>query len=314
MASKKSPSDPANRIQAIQEKAAERARLQREEALELKKQNLLSDRQLTLWADAVRAAPNEIVRSALFNARNRSRPREYLREQKVVIIGDGEITYTGEELRQDDETVWLQLIHLARENGLATAFQFTPYSFCKSVNWPINGQSFDRLAKCLARLQATSVLFNSKRLEQEFALSMLPGYSAKRRKKADGGQWTVRMQGELVFLFSEFHYTRVEWAQRLALPEGLATWMHAYYASHREPFPVRVETLATGAGLMPELVPGTELDEEQAAQRRYRLREVKKLIVTALKKLKETGFLVDFQVTRAGLVEVRRATDPRPIV
>lgn len=33
-----------------------------------------------------------------------------------------------------------------------------------------------------------------------------------------------------------------------------------------------------------------------------------------LEALKETGFLVDFEVTRSGLVNVRRATDERPIL
>jgi hypothetical protein len=197
-------------------------------ARERKRQSLLSDKQLTLWVDAVRGAPNEIVRSALFTAKNRNTPRADLKRAVVAVIGDGEITYTGEELRQDDETVWLQLIHLARENGLATPFQFSPYSFCKALGWPLTGQSYDRLESCMTRLQATSLKITSTRLGNEVSLSMLPGFQAKRRKDGDGGLWTVRMHDELVFLFSEFQYTRVEWQRRLALPEGLATWLHAY--------------------------------------------------------------------------------------
>lgn len=297
-----------------QQKAKERDRQAQEQARERKKHGLLSDKQLTLWVDAVRGAPNEIVRSALFTAKNRKQPREDLKRAVVAVVGEGQITYTGEELRQDDETVWLQLIHLARENGLSTAFQFTPYSFCKAINWAINGQSFDRLDKCMTRLQATSLKIASQRLGDEVSLSMLPGYKAKRRKDGDGGLWTVRMHDELVFLFSEFQYTRVEWQQRLSLPEGLATWLHAYYASHREPFAVKVETLAVGSGLMTKELEEAELDAtSQNAERKERLREVKKLIVKALEALKETGFLIDFEVTRSGLVNVRRTSDERPI-
>ncbi len=283
-------------------------------ARERKRQNLLSDRQLTLWADAVRGAPNEIVRSALFTAKNRKQNRENLKRAVVAIIGEGEITYTGEELRQDDETVWLQLIHLARENGLATPFQFTPYSFCKALNWPLTGQSYDRLDRCMTRLQATSLKITSPRLGNEISLSMLPGFQAKRRKDGDGGLWTVRMHDELVFLFSEFQYTRLEWQRRLALPEGLATWLHAYYASHREPFPVKIETLAVGAGLMSDIPENTQLDDAtRTAKHKERLRDIKKLILKALEALKESGFLIDFDVTRKGLVIVRRneETDER---
>lgn len=281
---------------------------------ERKKQSLLSDKQLTLWVDAVRGAPNEIVRSALFNAKNRKTPRTNLKRALVAVIGDGELTYTGEELRQDDETVWLQLIHLARENGLATPFEFTPYSFCKALGWPLTGQSYSRLEACMTRLQATSLKITSARLGNEVSLSMLPGFQAKRRKDGDGGLWTVRMHDELVFLFSEFQYTRLEWQRRLMLPEGLATWLHAYYASHREPFSVKVETLAVGAGLMNE-VPDAQLnDEMHTAKFKERLRDVKKLILKALEALKESGFLSDFEVTRKGIVIVRRSgDDSRPI-
>ena len=293
----------SERIREIGERGQKSAR-------DRKRQNLLSDKQLTLWADAVRGAPNEIVRSALFTAKNRKQPRENLKRAVVAVIGEGQITYTGEELRQDDETVWLQLIHLARENGLATPFQFTPYSFCLALNWSLTGQSYDRLDKCMTRLQATSLKIVSTRLGNEISLSMLPGFQAKRRKDGDGGLWTVRMHDELVFLFSEFQYTRVEWQRRLALPVGLATWLHAYYASHREPFPVKVETLAVGAGLMVEPPEDAQLDDAaRTAKHKERLRAVNKLIVKALKALQESGFLTDFEVTRKGLVIVRRGSD-----
>src|SRR5207249_8609745 len=83
--------------------------------------------QLPTWGDGSRGAPNEILRSALFNARNKKRQREYLEKATIAVIGEGEITYTGRELRQDDETVWLQLIHLARELPLGELVEFTAY-------------------------------------------------------------------------------------------------------------------------------------------------------------------------------------------
>jgi vacuolar-type H+-ATPase subunit E/Vma4 len=291
-----------------QQKAKERDQKARQAARERAKQTLLSDKQLTLWVDAVRGAPNEIVRSALFTAKNHNKPRKDLKQSVVAVVGEGKITYTGEELRQDDETVWLQLIHLARENGLSTAFSFTPKSFCEAIRWTINGETYDRLDKCMTRLQATSLKISSQRLGDEVSLSMLPGYKANRRKDGDGGVWTVRMHDELVFLFSEFQYTRVEWQQRLALPVGLATWLHAYYASHREPFAVKVEKLAVGAGLMTE-----EEVTGQDSKSKERLRDVKKLIIKALEALREAGFLIDFEVTRSRLVHVRRASDTRPM-
>lgn len=78
---------------------------------EIEKQNLV--RQLPLWPEPKRSAPNEIVRSALFNIRNHRVKREFYENIPVVVVGDGSITYNGAELRQDDLDVWLQVIHLA---------------------------------------------------------------------------------------------------------------------------------------------------------------------------------------------------------
>ena len=287
----------------IKQTTSERVQEMSKAARERSRQSLLADKQLTLWADALRGAPNEIVRSSLFTARNRNQARANLKHAIVGMVGKGEMIYTGEELRQDDETVWFQLIHLAREKGLDTPFQFTPYRLCRLLNWPLTGQSYDHLEECMTRLQATSLKMRFQRLGSEISLSMLPIFQAKRRKAGDGGLWTVQMHGELVFLFSEFQYTRVDWQQRLALPEGLATWLHAYYASHRAPFDLKFETLAVGAGLMPKIL----VDPAQMAKHKERLRDVKKLIVKALSALKGVGFLTDFNVKREGLVVVRRA-------
>ena len=48
--------------------------------------------QLPLWPEEIRCAPNEFLRSALFNARNRNQNRRYLRQETLAIIGKGRIT------------------------------------------------------------------------------------------------------------------------------------------------------------------------------------------------------------------------------
>ena len=97
--------------------------------------------QLPLWPEDVRCAPNEFLRSALFNARNRKQPRRYLRQETLAIIGGGRITYTGEELRQDDATVWLQLLQMAADTSPGAVVEFTPYRFCLAVGWTPSGET-----------------------------------------------------------------------------------------------------------------------------------------------------------------------------
>lgn len=91
--------------------------------------------QLVLWPESERGIPNELVRCAVFSAKNRKEQREVYRANApltVPVIGGGEVIYTGEELRQDNETVWMQLVHMSKESR-SPVVHFTPYSFFKSM-------------------------------------------------------------------------------------------------------------------------------------------------------------------------------------
>lgn len=248
--------------------------------------------QLPLWAAALRCLPNELLRSALFNAKNRKQPRAYLKKQDIAVLFEGRITYQGEELRQDDETVWLQLIHLAKEQPLGSVVEFTPYSFCKTIGWPICKGSYERLRECLDRMQATALAVYSKRLAEGVSLSMIPVFAWQDENKQTLKKYRVQVAPQLVELFGDVHYTQVEWAQRLALPVGIATWLHGYYASHREPFPVKLDTIKRGSGMTTE-----------SASR------VRQLVESALAELVNVGFLKSWEIL-GELVHVKRAPNP----
>ena len=104
--------------------------------------NVQRGEQLPFWPAEVRCAPNEFLRSALFNARNRNQPRRYFDGVVLAMLGKGRITYRGEELRQDDATVWLQLVKFAAEIPLGNYVEFTPHAFCKAVGWTPTGDAY----------------------------------------------------------------------------------------------------------------------------------------------------------------------------
>lgn len=254
------------------------------------KQSAVAPSQLPFWNDELRCLPNEIVRSALFNACNRRQARTYLKQSPVTVIGDGRITYTGEELRQDDETVWLQLIHMAKETSLGQTIEFTPYRLCKAIGWTIDGGSYTRLRACLDRMQATSLSVSSKRLKEGVSLSMIPMF--KWRDDGTGRAlrlYQVQIPPQLVNLFGDVHYTHLEWRQRLALPVGIATWLHGYFASHRQPYPIKIDTIKSGAGLTTE-----------------RAAKVHELIKKALNEMESVGFLASWEIV-GELVHVKRS-------
>lgn len=249
--------------------------------------------QMPLWPDEIRCMPNEILRSALFNAKNRNQARRYFKNEEIAVIGQSvRITYTGEELRQNDESVWLQLIHLAKSVAIGSPVEFTAYSMVQALrltNSKPNPNHVTRLCDSLRRMQATSLSVYSKRLGRGISLSMIPKFEWQDESTGCRlPKWRVCVAPELVELFGDVHFTHLQWAQRLALPSGLATWMHGYLASHRDPLPIKLSTLHKGAGCTTD------------TQRKF-----KQLVTAALVELERVGFLKSWEI-RGELVRVER--------
>lgn len=66
--------NPSDKIKSLQRRAAEK-----------------NESFLPHWQEDNRAAPNEIVRSALFNARNKNQKRTYFKQAEIALIGNGSI-------------------------------------------------------------------------------------------------------------------------------------------------------------------------------------------------------------------------------
>jgi hypothetical protein len=267
--------------------------------------------QLTLFPESeCGIISNELVCFAVFSLKNRKEPRAMYRATAplvVPVIGGGEVRYTGEELRQDDESVWMELVHMAKESRSPTV-TFTPGALVRALAWPESGQSNTRLLTTLRRLHSASLEVYSARLGRGVSTGLIVDYTF-----ATGGgrqPWSVtvfRPESELLFLFDKL-YSRVNREARLALPEGLATWLLGFLSSHREPFAHKIETLAIGAGLTLDVPNSGELSEaEFTAKRKARAREVKRMFKNALNELQRVGFLAGFEITTGGVVKVVRA-------
>ena len=254
-------------------------------------------RQLPLWPEPKRAAPNEIVRSALFNIRNHRTKREYYTDVPVVVIGDGSITYRGEELRQDDLDVWLQLMHLARAAKISPddikndqpTVKIVPHSFCKAIGWPPTGHYYAKLENIMGRLSATELIIKSSRLKESVGVSMI----RKKRIREDKdkttrmSEWFIWLEPEIVTLFAGNYFSAIDWEIRKNL-SALGKWLQAYYQSHSEPYPVKVETIMSGCG-----------------SSNARVRDFRELLEKALKELYDSGFLKKWWLAD-GLVHVIR--------
>ena len=240
------------------------------------------------WPDSQRALPNEILRSALFTCRNRRQPRMFMKDEEIAVIGDGQVIYRGEELRQDDELVWMHLMHLMKKLPLGECVEFTPYAFVKALGWPIKGQNYERLRISLSRMQATALRIQSRRLNCFISISLIQKFLSRNDRDESLHRWQVWVGKEMQLLFDEEFLTRVAWETRRSLPDGITSKLFGYWASHRKPYPVKIETLSKlcGSGMLPK----------------HFKAELKK----ALQQLKRIGFLENWEIND-DLVTVTRS-------
>lgn len=213
----------------------------------------IKDMQLSLfdlapWPDHMRALPNDFGRSAIFTVRNKKVPRAALQGQSIYHVNkDVEITYTGIELRaDDDELVFAQVLEYAKRTPLGEPVSFTFYELCQDLDWSINGRYYTRAEECLTRLQASAMQFSSQRIGRLESVSLI-----RRFRVLDRGKRTSRCQveidAEIVVLFAGDHYTKFVWEKYRKL-SPTARRMFDYFATHKEPYPLKLETFRLMCG------------------------------------------------------------------
>jgi hypothetical protein len=202
-------------------------------------------------------------------------PRENLKQKEIYSIKGITIHYTGEELRNDDdEDVFLQVTHLARLQPLGERVEFSAHSMLKALRWDTGSAGYKRLRAVLTRLQATAVMVSADGMERGYSGSLLRSFAW------DQARWSVELDPKIIRLFGSTQYTRLEWEQRMRLAP-LAKKLHAYYVTHRDPYPLRVETIRDLCG--------------------SRIRELSQFRPTlrlALNRLVEVGFLESWNLDR----------------
>lgn len=251
-------------------------------------------KRLNPWAEEIREAPNELLRSALFSAGNKNRPREQLKNSEIAAYGNCRVLYTGEELRQDDLDVWLEILHYARDQALDQPIYFNPTEMKKALGYPYGTKHTERLLMNLTRLKSNSVNLHSDRLERGLSLSLIRKFEHSDESDSSPAskdtQWWVVLEPEIAILFGGGVYsTRIEKEQRMKLSGNLAKWLHGFYASHREPYPVHYKTLLKNAG--------SRCSTDGKA---------KQLVKMAHDELVSCGFLKAWRMDKTGKVEVDR--------
>jgi hypothetical protein len=188
------------------------------------------------WPDSKRGTPNSFLRSALFTSADCKKERIHLNET-ILASQDGiSIIYTGPQLNQEDLTLWETLVHLAKEQPLGFVCDFTAYEILKILELPIGGDGYKRLEKDIMRL--AKPLVTIKHGDRHFSGHLIESAAIDEKTQ----HYKIELGKGLIKLYSESTWIDVD--QRLQLRrKSLAQFLHGYYSSHKNPYPVKVETL-----------------------------------------------------------------------
>jgi hypothetical protein len=231
--------------------------------------------QLPLWYEHERGTPNSFLRSALFAAVE-SKDRKFLKEAALASSKDIVVKYTGEQLNQEDLTVWEALVHIARRHPLGNICQFTAHGLLKSIGLHTGGAEHRRLHTTITRMIACAVEIRHD--DRIYIGSLIDDAGAIDDEPTK--HYALRLNPKLISLYGETRWTALNWEQRRQLRrKSLAQALHAYYSTHLRPVPIKLTTLRDYTG-----------------SRNTQIADFKRKVRNALTELKGIGFLDDFRL------------------
>lgn len=187
--------------------------------------------QLPLWPEPKRGTPNSFLRSALFSA-IQGKDRKFLKEAVLASQNGYTIKFTGEQLNQEDLSVWETLVHLSRQHPLGTICTFTAHSLLKYLGLPTGGHNYQELHSSIVRLTACVEIVDK---DKTYGGTLI--YSFFRDEKTR--QYEIKLNPDLIKLYGTTQWTAIDWEQRLRLRrKPLAQALHCYFSSHKNPLPV----------------------------------------------------------------------------
>ncbi|MBU0801136.1 MAG: replication initiator protein A [Alphaproteobacteria bacterium] len=231
------------------------------------------------WDDDNRGVPNPLIRGGLFGV-GTSAKREFFPNMHVSSLSNYEITYTGQDLQQDDLSVWMSLINLARKSPLSDKVRFTGYQLIRDLGWRMHSDSYRRAQESIERLKVTGIKISTKDKSEGYSGSLIREYAWADADENGNTKWMVRFEPRVSVLFMNDTTTMLEWETRkkIGTRATVAQWLHAFYATHRDPIPLSVEKLH-------------ELCRSDAQLSTFR-----RNLRNALDKLVDVGFLATYEI------------------
>ena len=198
----------------------------------------LSDRFVPQHGPEQFLSPRAFFVSPLFRVRSKTQPREkHVDLELPATHGKAVIRYVGPELRQSDGLVFLALVHMLRDVQVGTAVSLQPEAVCTALFGRYDGNSRRQLREHIQRLQQGLLIFET------FSVQMCLRFDYPKT-----GRWTVALDRHITELFRLSPAAWFALRDRLALPDGLATWLYTFVSSQTRLIPMKLSTLSQLCG------------------------------------------------------------------
>jgi hypothetical protein len=230
--------------------------------------------QLAFWEDGKRAAPNAVLRSALFPVLDTKKERPFLKEEKLCSVSGVEVIFTGQQFAQSDLDVYLELLQLARSFPLGTPVKFSAYGLLKALGRNTGNSDHLWLHSVLIRLRGGTLDLTDHK-KRYFGGLIEGGFKDEITR-----HYEITINPKFAVLFGFGMWATIDRTQRAALGRNAtAKALHAYYSTHATPTAHRFETLAGIVGL-----------------NNPNKRDVKARVIKAHEMMRETGFLKGYNI------------------
>jgi hypothetical protein len=196
--------------------------------------------QLPLWNREAPAAPNTVLRSALFPA-IQSKDRRFLDNELLASVEGVEVKMLGKQLNQDDLEALLVVENVAREHPDTLTCQISERGLLKLLGRRSGSDAEKALNESLVRLEQPVTVKMGR-------FSYSGGFIQHVYKDDETKRYVIQLNPRLgALLRSGWTALDITTRRRLA-GKPLALWLQAFYATHEKPFPYSVEKLRELSG------------------------------------------------------------------
>jgi hypothetical protein len=193
---------------------------------------------LPSWPTVIRGTPNACLRSALF-AGVQGKERIAYKKRTLLASVDGiDVRYLGIQLNQSDLDVWMQIVHLSRQQLPGFSVTFSAHAMLMALGRGSGKSQHEWLKESMARLGGAFVEITFQGRDAFGEKGFLRYYRDELTHR-----YVVELTESMLRLFEE-GYTYIEFEQRQKLrKQPLALWLHGFLSSHAAPYPMKITTI-----------------------------------------------------------------------